>query len=259
MARLLDDPNVRIKFLVHYSQTGEKSTSAFRVGLTTAAIDEYVSLYPSFQQELAEALALYNDKLHRAAHRRAVEGVLEPIHAGKEGELKGYVRKYSDRLLEKLMAGNDRARYGDRVQVDARVQAQGQLDIRAVVATLGLNSASVEDLESLERLLAATVQHPADLTLAESPELEAAARKVPGGKISLEQVQAHAAGDVLPPSQRGVDMSLDTEEPIHEPFLKPEDIEVQLEQERELANPRDLEEYEMDETGNSWNRKVVDV
>lgn len=257
VARLLDDPNVRIRFLRFYAESGAKATSAFRVGLTTAAIDEYISLYPAFQQECAEAKALFNDRLHRAAVKRGVEGVLEPIHAGKEGELKGYVRKYSDRLLEKLMAGNDRQRYGDKMDIEARVQANAALDIRAVVATLGLNDASITDLESLERLLAATVQHPADLSLAESPELEAATRKIPGGKITGREIEAAVSGelDATPPSQRrgGIDMSLDTEAPI-EPFMKPDDIELMLEQERDLSTPRELEEYE-EETEGHFRRK----
>jgi hypothetical protein len=50
------------------------------------------------------------DALEREAWRRAVEGFDEPVHY--QGEVVGYVKKYSDRMLELLLKAKSIARTG---------------------------------------------------------------------------------------------------------------------------------------------------
>ena len=58
---------------------------------------------------LAEELAKYK-RLHEA-YRRASEGVTEPVFY--QGEICGYVQKYSDTLLNTIIKGDFRKQYGE--------------------------------------------------------------------------------------------------------------------------------------------------
>ena len=51
-----------------------------------------------FQKAFATARALCGDLIEAEIIRRSIEGIDEPVYQG--GRLVGFVRKYSDRLLE---------------------------------------------------------------------------------------------------------------------------------------------------------------
>ena len=58
---------------------------------------------PTFNKLYAEAKEDAIDRLQREGHRRATLGVDEPVYQG--GKRVGFIRRYSDRLLEVLLRG----------------------------------------------------------------------------------------------------------------------------------------------------------
>ncbi len=81
-----------------------------------------------FQEAMARARVMSTDVLEDEAHRRAVEGWLEPVGWYK-GEPGGVVRRYSDTLLIWKMKGELPEKYKDRVEVRG---ALANLDIAAL-------------------------------------------------------------------------------------------------------------------------------
>jgi hypothetical protein len=59
---------------------------------------EWLQSDPIYAKAFQDTVAAYADRLEREADRRAVEGSDRPIYQG--GQLVGYERVYSDRLLE---------------------------------------------------------------------------------------------------------------------------------------------------------------
>ena len=68
-----------------------------------------------------QAEAFYLDVLQAEMHRRAVHGVLEPVIGGKDREIIGAVRKYSDNLLMALARKADPAGFGNKIEADVKV------------------------------------------------------------------------------------------------------------------------------------------
>lgn len=92
-------------FLADFARHGCVSFAATAAGVNRTTV--YRHLAGGDQEDsvfvanfaLAEEQA--RDVLRKEAHRRGVEGVDEPVYQG--GKKVGTVRKYSDRLLEKLL------------------------------------------------------------------------------------------------------------------------------------------------------------
>ena len=78
---------------------------------------------PDFALAWDEAVNIAADALEREAWRRAVEGFEEPVHY--RGEVVGYVKKYSDRMLELLLKAHRPEKYresGANVLINNRQQ-----------------------------------------------------------------------------------------------------------------------------------------
>lgn len=99
-------------FLHYYARTGLFSQSAFSIGRTTAAMKAFEKENPAFSQLVAEAYQVYRERIAFEIHTRAVDGVVEPVF-GKEGQI-GWIRKYSDRLLELQARAVWPDRYGEQ-------------------------------------------------------------------------------------------------------------------------------------------------
>ncbi len=116
--RKFDDRAVG-RFLGYYAATGRKAASAKAAGVSYSVVRHWEVTDDDFGELVVEAHQEWLESLEREAFRRGVEGVLEPIVAGKDPEIVTYVRKYSDKLLEMLMKKADPTGYGNR---DASVQ-----------------------------------------------------------------------------------------------------------------------------------------
>lgn len=85
---------------------------------------------PLFAAEVAEAMLEGNDRLHEEAVRRAAEGVQEPVFY--QGQVSGYITRYSDRLLEFLMSHRDKQ---FRSTQDINIRTPDGVDVRSVTLT----------------------------------------------------------------------------------------------------------------------------
>lgn len=85
---------------------------------------------PDFAAAWDDAYRQGADRLEAEAQRRAVDGVLRERYNG-EGVLIQQETVYSDRLLQFLLKTRDRAKYGERHDVDV---SSGGKEIKIVVA-----------------------------------------------------------------------------------------------------------------------------
>ena len=115
-------------FLSAFAECGNKSRAAEMAGIVKQTI--YTPQWRDdreFQAALERAREMAADILEAEAHRRAVEGWVEPVgwYKGKAG---GTVRRYSDVLLIFTLKGLLPDRYRERV------------DVRGVLAHLDVNA-----------------------------------------------------------------------------------------------------------------------
>jgi hypothetical protein len=75
-------------------------------------------VYPDLEPLVEEAFGIYREKVAHAVHSRAICGTEEPVYY--KGAVVGYIRKYSDRLLE-LHAKRHCPEYRDKSTMDVNV------------------------------------------------------------------------------------------------------------------------------------------
>jgi len=124
VARKRDDKlRNQAKFLAAYRATARIDVSAATAGISTAAHYKWVATDPEYVKELDkardEALSLLEDE----AHRRAVQGVEEPVFY--QGEVCGTKLNYSDTLLIFLMKAANPEKYRDRFDIRSKVETIG--------------------------------------------------------------------------------------------------------------------------------------
>lgn len=115
------DDTMAAKFLEFYSRSGRKADAAMYAGVSLMTINRWENENQLFRDLTDEAHQVYLAMLENEALRRGVEGVLEPIVAGKDPEIVTYVRKFSDKLLEMLLKKADPAGYGNKEGVSVQI------------------------------------------------------------------------------------------------------------------------------------------
>jgi len=115
------DDKAAARFLDFYSKTGRKGDAAKAAGVTYNVVRHWEVNDENFGELVLEAHEDWLNHLEREAYRRGVEGVLEPVVAGKDPEIVTYIRKYDTKLLEMLMKKADPTGYGNR---DSQVNVQ---------------------------------------------------------------------------------------------------------------------------------------
>jgi len=108
-------------FLTAYAQLGNKTAACQAAGIHKSTI--YVEswrLDAAFQEAVEVARVMAIDVLEDEAHRRAVEGVEEPV-GWYQGVAGGTVMKRSDNLLQFLLKGHHPERHHDRLAVNANL------------------------------------------------------------------------------------------------------------------------------------------
>jgi hypothetical protein len=111
-------PKILAEVLNEISNCGVYYRSCIARGV---GYDQFLKLRKTVKEieELAEmALEFYRQKISHTVHNRAVAGWEEPVFY--KGECVGYVRRFSDRLLE-LQAKRHCPEYRDRSQMDLNV------------------------------------------------------------------------------------------------------------------------------------------
>lgn len=103
-------------FIEVLSHTANVTTAAKAAGVNRSFAYEAKHKDPAFAMQWQEAWDSAIDLLEQEAWRRAVQGVRKPVFQG--GARVGWIREYSDALLQQLLKGHLPARYRERVQVE---------------------------------------------------------------------------------------------------------------------------------------------
>lgn len=114
-------------FLEHLAKTYNVEASCRKAKISKSEAYRKRQNDPRFAEQWDRAREIGAAALESEAIRRAVEGVLEPVY--HNGEIVGYVRKYSDRLIEFLLRGAMPEKYRERHELSGRVD--GTLPISA--------------------------------------------------------------------------------------------------------------------------------
>ena len=99
-------------FLDIFRVSGNVSQAAKAAGIHRSSVYEWQESDEKFSAAYNIAAVESNEALEAEAHRRGVLGVKTPVYQG--GQLVGYVKKYSDTLLLKLLAARMPDKYADR-------------------------------------------------------------------------------------------------------------------------------------------------
>lgn len=116
--RIAFTEKVLANILNHVVNYGIIAHACISQGVSYRQFGDLCKAFPALQALKDEAKDLYRDKVSRAVHNRAIDGWLEPVFY--KGELIGYIRKFSDRMLE-LQAKRYIPEYRDKAAVDLSV------------------------------------------------------------------------------------------------------------------------------------------
>lgn len=112
---VMSPADMKNAFLYTLELGGTVSAALGAAGIDRATLRQWKERDPDFDKAMEAAEEEGTDRLEDEAYRRAFEGVEEPVfHAG---EIVATVRKPSDRLMEFLLKGRRRWKYGDRVGI----------------------------------------------------------------------------------------------------------------------------------------------
>ena len=106
------DDDAAVRCAVFYALTGRKCDSAHAAGVHYTTMRTWEKENKQFAEMMQEAREVFLDTLEREAFRRAVEGELEPVVAGKDPTIVTWKIKKSDKLLEMLLKKHDPVGYG---------------------------------------------------------------------------------------------------------------------------------------------------
>ena len=96
--------NARAKFMAILKRTANVSLACRALNLSRDAAYVRREKDPAFAAEWDNAIAEAVDHLEGEAWRRAFKGRRKPVYQG--GELVGYVKEYSDQLMQLLLRGH---------------------------------------------------------------------------------------------------------------------------------------------------------
>ena len=106
-------PEKEAAFLHVLAETGNVSKACAAVGAGRTTVYDWREDSPEFREAWDKTAKRAVGVLRDEAHRRAVEGVPEPVFY--QGTQCGTVQRYSDALLALLLKSLDRDTFGDRL------------------------------------------------------------------------------------------------------------------------------------------------
>lgn len=120
-------PELKRKFLEKLVLCGRIAESAWAIGASYRTVEEHRKKDAVFAEAFEEAMARYRDRIEKAVHDRAIDGVKEPvvyqgqIMKGEDGKPLT-VTKYDNKLLL-AHAARHIPEYREKVDVSATVKA----------------------------------------------------------------------------------------------------------------------------------------
>jgi len=170
-------PNQRA-FLAAYARAGTLVGASAASGCSRTSHYQWLtdSVYRgAFEQAKLEA----SEFLEAEARRRAVDGVQEPVFY--QGQICGYVMKYSDALLIKLLQANLPEKFKDRVEttqvLDADISKWSDSQLAQFLAYVETAAASKAPLRPAEVEILKRIAGPAEP--APEPLIDAQAEPTP--------------------------------------------------------------------------------
>jgi hypothetical protein len=119
---------MRESFLVELAVRGNISDACREAGVNRRVVYEWRDADPEFAAQWNEALDTAIDAMEREAHRRAFEGVDEPVIGRVAKDEDGivtdgngnrlYIKKYSDSLATLLLKAHRPEKYRERQQIE---------------------------------------------------------------------------------------------------------------------------------------------
>lgn len=139
VADLEASPELRELILEALAATARLDDICYQLNIGRQTLYRYRDRDPEFKKLWDEAIEAGNDALEDEAVRRAKDGTLKPVYQG--GILVGHVREYSDSLMQFLLKGRRREKFGDKSSVEHSGPnggpiAQAVLDIPADLSGL---------------------------------------------------------------------------------------------------------------------------
>jgi len=108
------DARAQVTFLKTFALTGRIAESARAAGVSKQTVHDHRKKDEIFAELYEEAMDSYRDRIESEVHRRALVGLDKPVY--QKGELVGYIREYSDRMLE-LLAKRHIMEYSDKLEI----------------------------------------------------------------------------------------------------------------------------------------------
>lgn len=136
-------------FLAHLAQTYNVEASCKKAKISKTEAYRKRREDPKFAEDWDRAREIGAAALESEAIRRAVEGWLEPIY--HDGEIVGYVRKYSDRLIEFLLRGAMPEKYRERHELSGRVDGNLTLTPGQTATLDAIYGDAAEETDGAER------------------------------------------------------------------------------------------------------------
>jgi DNA-binding transcriptional regulator YdaS (Cro superfamily) len=102
-------PHAREEFLEMLKRTCNVSKSARLIGISRRRAYQVRKKDKEFAKAWAEAIEIATDTLEEEARRRAMDGVDRPQFY--QGKICGYIKEYSDKLMDTLLAAHRPAKY----------------------------------------------------------------------------------------------------------------------------------------------------
>lgn len=137
-------------YLDDLRERGLLTKSARALSISMATIARWRKDDEQFEEGVQLALLEHAEKLEEEAVRRAHDGVEEPVF--HKGEVVGYVTKYSDSLMSKLLDGAMPNKYGSRSKVELTGAGGGPIavDDTTTAAKLAMIIAAARERKAAE-------------------------------------------------------------------------------------------------------------
>jgi hypothetical protein len=153
-----DAKAARERFLTALRRGLPVSAAAAAAGFDRVTAWRWRESIPGFRAAWDDAYAEGGDAIEEEARRRAMDGWDEPVFQG--GEHVGVIRRYSDRLLERLLKGRKPELYGEQVAVVSQSEPM-EIVIRYVHQEAGLAASRVRVVNADENGAASASSAPA--------------------------------------------------------------------------------------------------
>lgn len=119
----------RARFCRFLAQYGTKTKACEAVGISYPTFKKHYNENMQFQEAVDAALEEYADVLEMEAHRRAVEGIDEPVY--QMGQLIGHKRNYSDSLLKMKLTAARPEKYSTKSTIKHEGTVNHKVEVEA--------------------------------------------------------------------------------------------------------------------------------